>query len=179
MNKKAQVNGIVAFVVVVISLLIVAPVLMKIVFTTTTGTINAFGSSGIDPGNKSVNSMVYAKDKFISMFDWIVAFFLIFSIMVLLISSFLIDVHPAFFIIYIVAAFILILFAPTFTTVLDALWTNPAYAGAGDNNVVQYLPITNWIVNNFAMFILGVIALSGLIMFGKYRLKQTGGGTIY
>jgi hypothetical protein len=182
MNNKGQVQAIIAFAVVVIILVLIAPYLVKIVVAPVSKTSQAF--STIDPTNVSSDAINYVQNKFTSMFDWVIAIFFIFNIVLLLITSFLIDVHPAFLLVYIIAVMFLVMFAPMVNDSLGKIYDNPLgdpnhpFAGSGENNIMQYVPITQFIYNNFGFILLGVIILSGLIMFGKYRLgsaSQYGG----
>lgn len=171
MNNRGQILGIISFVVIVIILIFLAPFLMRIVITPVDKVTTAL--QGIDTTNKSSDATSFIRAKFVGMFDWVIAFFVLFSIIILLITSFLIDVHPAFVIVYVVAGMFLFIFAPAAMTALDTIY-NSAQFSVGENNVIQYLPITAWLKDNYIIFLLGVFVLSGLIMFGKYRL--TGGG---
>ena len=97
-NKKAQLDSTIVFVGIVLILLFMAPYIMKIVLTPVQKLSTAF--STIDPSNKTSNEINFVQNKFTGMFDWILMFFLIFNIILILITAFLVDIHPAFLIVY-------------------------------------------------------------------------------
>lgn len=170
MNNKGQILGIIAFIVVIISLVIIAPVLMKIVTTSVSGV--STGLASVDQTNKSSDAVNYIGNTFTNTFDWVVAFFMLFNIIILLVSSFLVDVHPAFIVIYIIAGIFLFIFAPTAMDAVKTIYQTSEYTSS-----VANLPVTEWVVNNFGIFLLSVFILSGLIMFGKLRYGSQSGGT--
>jgi hypothetical protein len=172
-NKKGQITGIIAFVVILITLILLAPIFMKIVITPTNKIIDSFGN--IDPTNKSVEATTFIQTKFTSLFDWVLFAFFMINVILLLVSSFLVDVHPAFLVIYLIGAFVLMMFAPTFMLSADRFWNDPAFIVEDGQNLGNYMPIMKWIFENFGLVTIGVIVLSGLIMFGKYRFGSSGG----
>lgn len=179
-NKKGQISSIIYFAGIVLVLIFLAPVLMKLVLSVS----QPFGEAmaTIDQTNKSVDAVNYTEGKFTGMFDWILMFFFIFNVILVLVTAFLVDVHPAFLVVYVIGVFFLVVFAPMVLDAIDTIWTAPQFS-VGDDNVVQYLPLMNFLRENFIWVILGVIVLSGIVMFGKYRLgsanQQQGGGNYY
>lgn len=177
-NKKGQVEGILTFTVIVLTLLFLAPILFKITLTP----LDKFTTSmmTVDSTNKSIESSSFIRGKFTGMMDWVIMAIFIFSIALLLISSFLIDIHPAFFVIYLIASFCIIAFAPSVMTSLDFFYGNAGTTASsnfvldenGVNFVEEYLPMTNWAYNNFGLIITGIFILSGAIMYGKYKFSS-------
>lgn len=179
MNNKAQVISIIFFIATLVTIFLMAPILMKIVITPSQKFSTALSS--IDSTNKSVNAVDFTISKFTQTFDWVVLFFIMFSIVLLLISSFLVDAHPAFFILYFIAMFLIMIFAPMTLNFLDRMYDCTSYQSVavcssygGWSSEIAYLPITKFIYDNFAVFILGVMFLSGIIMYAKYKRSDTG-----
>jgi len=69
---------------------------------------------------------------------------------------------------------------PYTVAVAEKIYSNPDFATA-PNNVIQYIPMTEFMLNNFGTIIVGVIILSGIIMFAKvkYFSSQSGTGGTY
>jgi len=177
-NKRGDAQSVIVFAVIVLMMIFIAPILLKVVISP----LDKFSTSlsAVDASNKSSNAVTYTKNTFVGMFDWVIVFMLIFNIVVLMITAFFVDTHPIFLIIYIIAAFFLVIMAPTILTSIDTIW-NMAQFSAGADNVTQYLPILGFLKDHFIAFILGIIIISGLMMFGKYKLgnAQTQGGNYY
>jgi len=174
-NKKGQLSSIIFFVIIVLTLLLMAPILIKIVATP----LSKFSTSmtATDATNVSSNAITTIKDKFLGAFDWVIMFVFIFFTVLLFISSFLVDIHPAFVVVYIMAAFVLVIFAPTISETFQYFYEAPFSTLEDGSTISTHLPITKFIFDNFGMVILGIIVLSGLIMYGKYRFSASGQGT--
>lgn len=175
-NKKANIAAIVSFVVVVIVLLIAAPFIIKIVIAPVDKFSDAMTT--IDGSNQSVEAISYIRGKFTGMFDWVILLLFLFNVGLLLITSFLIDVHPAFLVVYIIAVAFLVMMAPTFINLADRFYNSNILDDSSGVNPTDYLPMTSWIFQNFGIVILGIIILSGVIMFGKYRFGSSGAAPI-
>ena len=178
-SKKGQIEGIMAFVVITLVLLFLAPILFKVTLTPIDKFTSAIGT--VDNTNKSVEASSYIRGKFTGMMDWVIMSIFIFSVILLLVTSFMVDIHPAFLIVYIIAVFCIVAFAPSVSTALDTFYTDDGTTNSfvkdanGVNFIENHLPMTNFLHNNFGKVITAIILLSGLIMYGKYRL--TGGGS--
>jgi hypothetical protein len=93
------------------------------------------------------------------------------------VSAFLIDINPAFVVIYIIAMFVLVLSAPFTIGIAEKVYSMSQFSSGADN-VIQYIPMTNFLMNNFGAFIVGIIVLSGIIMYAKIKFSsQSPGGT--
>ena len=94
-------------------------------------------------------------------------------IMGIMLSSFLIRVHPVFLFLYIiflaVAIFVSIYLANTYETLVS----NPLFAQISAN----YATMT-WVMEHVATILLATGALSMIIIFGKIGQDNTGGGDI-
>ena len=174
MNNKGQITGIIAFAAIVIFLIILAPFIMKIVMTPSQKIISSL--EAVDTNNVTGAATSKVVNTFTSAFDWVILAFFVLNVVILLVTAFLVDIHPAFFVIYLIAVFFLIMFAPTFISFGEKLYDSSQFTTLPNGeNLTSYLPITNWIYDNFGLVIIVVIILSGLIMFGKYRFSRTGG----
>lgn len=184
MNNRGQIISAIFVIGTIVTLLLIAPILVKMVIVPS----NKFSTalSTIDPTNVSSDAVNYTINSFTTWFDWIVFFFILFSVIMLLFTSFLVDVHPAFFFIYFIAMIGIMIFAPLTLNMLDRMYDCTAYSSVstcssigGWTTEVAYLPITHFIYNNFGVFILSVMILSGIIMYGKFRWgssQNTGSG---
>ncbi len=164
--KKGQI-GIVSLVGVIIALLFLAPILLNIV-TTTTG---EFAEAINKTDTNAANAVTSIKDTYTSLWDW--ALILIFGLNVLLlfISAFFIDTHPAFMLVFIMVAFFTMAFAPNILDATDKIYNNAQYAG----DVAAYLPFMDFLRGNFGYIILGIFVMTGIIMYAKF--KYFGGDT--
>jgi hypothetical protein len=165
LNKRAAIGGIVAFIGITIVLLMLAPIILKVV----TIPLGKFPTSIAPISNQSAEATTYGLNKINSLFDIVIVAVFFFNILLLLVSSFLIDIHPAFLIVYIVAGFFLFMFVPAFEAIIGSFLDNPSFS-----DVMTFLPMTKFIYDNFAMLMLGVFFITGLVMFAKF--KGMGGG---
>lgn len=162
MNKKAQGgDGIVLFFVVVVGIILLAPIVLKI----TGAVITPFGDSVAAVSPTANQTGVYIRDKFTNMWDYVIVFAFAANVLILLVTSFMVDIHPAFLVIYIIAAVFTLLFAPTVYSTLDAIYspTGQFATEAGQ------LPITSFIYDYFGVVLLAVIALSAIILYAKFK----------
>lgn len=170
MNKKAQgIAGIISFVLLIFLIIFSLPIIMK----TTTTALNQTAIAMSPINNNSVNAISFASTKFASMLDWVIFLAFIGAVVVLLVTSFLVDIHPAFFVVYVLAMLAIVLIGPMFMPAMDAVWGSSTFATEAGN-----MPIMGWLEDHFIMVMVGVMVISGLIMFGKYRLGSANmGGT--
>jgi hypothetical protein len=164
-NKKGQIDyPIITFMMIVFGLLLLAPIVMKIFSSIQTPMSNALGnvSSGgaIAQGNfnKVMNTAINFWDKVI-----IAAFVL--ATILLLISAFLIDTSPFWVILYIFISFMLILFAPDIIGSLDNIYNSATFA-----TEVNALSFINTLRVHFGEFLVGIMIITGIIIYGKIAL---------
>ena len=159
-NKKGLIDGIITFIVIAVIALIIAPILFKVVMTP----VKKFGEAVRPISNESADAVEFGYNKFVSFWDTIIVLFIFANILFLFITSFLVDIHPAFIVLYIIGAAILFMFTPNYLEALTKI-----YSQASLSTEVGYLPMLNWIINNFGMILLGVIVINGIIMFVKFN----------
>lgn len=162
MNKKGQIDfPIVTFAIIIIGLLIFAPISLKIFrsfsssFSASLGNVSSGGEIAQANFDKVTGTLITFWDKVI-----IAAFVL--AVLLLFVSAFLIDAHPFFIVLYIFLGFMLVLFAPNIITAVDHIYDNAAFAGE-----VSMLSFMDALRNNFAVFLVGIIVITGIIIYGK------------
>ena len=179
MNKKGQVDGgIIVFVAIAITLLFLAPILIKVVSVPLQGFSNSL--SAIDQTNTSTNAVEMVRTKYVGLLDTVILIMFLILIVTLLISSFLIDIHPAFIVLYIMSLMFLFILGPSVLGSLTTIWEsdqfNDVSTPGGPNDIVSNLPMSQFILDNFFLIILGIAILSGVIMFAKF--KSSGGVSV-
>jgi len=167
MNNKGQI-GIVSFVGVVIALLFLAPIFLNVVTTTTGEFADAINSTNSDAA-ETVDGVT---DTFTNLWDWVLILVFTLNIILLLVSAFFIDTHPAFLLVFIIIAFFTMAFAPNILDATDKIYNSAHYAG----DVAAYLPFMDFLRSNFGAIILGLFVLTGIIMYAKFKYFGDGTG---
>jgi len=168
-NKKGQIDyPIIAFIVLVIGLMILAPVMLKIFTSIQEPMSNSFGNLSAG-GAVAQDNYNHVMNTGINFWDKIILFAFILAVLLLLISAFLIDTSPVWVILYIFISFMVILFAPDIISALDGIYNNPAFATS-----VARLTFIASIRDNFGAILVGLMTLTGVIMYGKVAF---GGGS--
>ena len=162
MNNNAQIEyPVITLIVVIIFLLIVAPVMLKIFnsfqtpFSANLGNITKSGAVAQENFNYAMNTGRNFWDGFL-----IFVFFL--SVIIMFISSFLIDVHPAFIILYIIISFVTILIAPDAIAGIGTIYSMSAFT-----TEASQLTFMSALLDNIPIILVGLMFLSGLVIFGK------------
>ena len=110
---------------------------------------------------------------FNNFWDFVIVFAFVINILLLFISSFMVETHPVFLVVYIVAAIILFIISPSTLEVVNQI---AGTAGTGaTGGFAQYessLPMLWYLKDHFAIILLSLYFLSGLIMYAKYRMGQ-------
>lgn len=163
MNKKAQLdNPIIMFVVIIVALMIFAPFMLKIFNSVSTPVAQSLGNVSGQGGVLAAENFSHVTDTLINFWDKVILFSFILMIILLLVSAFLIDAHPFFIILYIFINFMLILFIPSMTDVLDKI-----YDSAQFSLEITQLAFLDWLRNNLTVFVVGIMVLVGIIIYGK------------
>lgn len=175
-NKKAQSLSIVFFFVIVLSVFILAVLLMSMVNTI----LDPFKAQISLVSNESATTVGKIQTSFSNTWDYAVVILFLFNTVLLLFSSFMVDIHPAFLVIYIITLAFLFMFGSTIVGSLDTLYNPTGVFGTGNvtagGNALQHMPITSWMLNNFTTVILGIAILSGIIMYAKFKFGNPSGG---
>lgn len=166
-SKKAQIGfDITAIAIVLIFIFIIAPIALKM----TTSVTSKF-SSAINPiSNKSANTVAAIETKFTSWWDTVIMIAIVGNIILLIISSFLVFVHPAFILVFILMSMLTMIFVPQLLNAPDAVWSNQGIA-----TVTPNLPMTQFVMEHFGAILLAVIILVGIILYTKFQQNRTYG----
>lgn len=166
-TKKAQAESIIIFFFMAIAIFITSIIILRL----TNAVISPFQAQIGNFSAPAGAAVGYVHERFTSVWDYAIVFFFFLNIIVLLVSSFLVDVHPAFIIIYIFAVMFLFIFGNSGLYVLDAMWN-----AFGTATETAQTPLEQFVINNFNMIMIGIVILSGVIMYGKFRFSQGVGG---
>jgi len=168
-SKKGQVSfAIATFIAFVIGLILVAPIMLRIVGTVTGTFFNTMNESypaAVMPASDAVD-VVY------NFFDYLVVIGMVVNLILLFVSSWFIDTHPIFIVMYIMFAFILFLFIPNLMDATDQVWTHMNDASSMDpweDNTI-HLDFTDFIRRNMSLFSLVIIALTGVVIYAKFKI---------
>jgi hypothetical protein len=171
MNKKAQVQSIIYFTFIIMALIVIGLIVMFIINIPLTKFSSAIGNVSSKAGTNvsGINTKVG------SIWDYVIMSLFMLNVIILLISSFLVDTHPLFIFLYIIAVFLLIIFAPNVLVSVEKIWNNPQFATTS-----ALLPMTAFLKDNFIAVLLGIVVLSGVIMYAKFKMfGNTGIGGSY
>jgi len=162
-SKRGQSDLLVA-IGVILGLLILAPFLVMIVNVPLEKFKDTINST--DVGNAQASANVDSvRGKFLSMIDFVFICAILVNVILLLITAFMVDVHPAFMLIFIMLCFFTMVFVPEILTSVLTVWDKVQ----GQSEVIGHLPVTYFILNNFRMFMLAVMFISGVVMYAKIR----------
>lgn len=169
MNKKSQAESIIIFFATIVAIFIVSIILLRF----TNEVLTPFTNALAPVNNQSAQAVIAVHNSFTSVWDWVMVLVFLFNIILLFISSFLVDVHPAFIVIYVIAVIFLFIFGNQFLYVLDSLWNNIATPTETSQTQIE-----QFIINNFQIIMLGIVILSGVLMYAKIKLfpNQMPGG---
>lgn len=172
-DKKGQLdNPILAFAIIMVALIIMAPFVMKLLMTTQAGMSAGFGNVSGEGGVIGQTNFNIVLNTGINFWDKIIIAVFFFSIIMLFVSAFLIDAHPFFVILYIFTCFMLILFAPNIISIADKIYDNANFA-----TEVTRLSFMNTLRTHYAEFLVGIIVITGIIIYGKIAfMRRSSGG---
>jgi hypothetical protein len=155
--------GVVTFIGIVVIIIMMAPTLLKIV----NEPVDKFSTalSNIDPSASEAVDMAHSG--FTNLWDTVIMIAFLTSVILLFLSAFLIDTHPAFLVLYIIVCFLLFLFLPDIYDALYKVWGEFATESA-------MLPMTEWLLNNLTGVTLAIVILTGIIMYAKIKSSTQG-----
>ena len=169
MNKKAQIDyPIITFIVIVIMLVVFAPIMLKIF----NDVVNPFGAKVGNISAVAGVNVAVVQTSFIAFWDWIIIIAFLIQVILLFVSAFFIDTSPVFVPLYILVCILMMIFAPDMIQILDNIYDSPQFLLE-----TTQLPFTDFIRTNFATIILGLMVLSGVVIYGK--IKYFSGGMQY
>jgi len=170
-NKKANVDfGPIVLIAIAISLFIFAPIMIRVIGTTT----GTFFKQMNETAPEAVREASGAVDKVYNFFDYLIVIVLVINIILLFISAWFIDTNPVFIVLYIMFAFIMILFLPNLMDAVDRVWEKAEDMGEYDTweGSSMNLTFTDWIRRNMMMMMIVIIVLTGIITYAKFKLVE-------
>jgi hypothetical protein len=169
MNKNGQVTSIIIFFVLAIAVLMTSIIILRMTNSILTPFQAQIGNVSVQAGQ----GVAYIHERFTTWWDYAVVLLLLLNVMILLVSAFLVDIHPAFLIVYILAIFFLFIFGNYALYPLDQIWNQMGTSVEAPQTLIE-----QFIINNFQMIMLGIVILSGIVMYSKFKLfggQGTGG----
>jgi len=171
-DKRGQMEyPLIAFVILIVSLMILAPVMLKIFNSVQTPMSNSFGNLTDNGGAIAQANYNQVMDVGVNMWDKVILFAFILATLLLIISAFLIDTNPVWIILYIFISFMFILFAGDIVGALDGIYNSASFA-----TETAQLAFIGSLRDNFATILVGLMLLTGIIIYGKIALTSRGGG---
>lgn len=175
MKRKGQLDHpIIGFFALALGLIIIGGIFMKVFveirdpLSNSLGNITVGGSDAQAGVNKVLNTAI-------TFWDKVIVFAFLFGIIFVFISAFFIDVHPIFIVLYIFINFIFMLFGPQIVESISIIYDPLSGAYLGDD-VYNQLPFTIWIAQNFGIFIIGLMIVTGIIIYTKLSWNKGVGG---
>lgn len=168
LNKQGS-NSIVGFLVIAITMLILGVILLYIITAIFSPLATQFGTLNPEAGN----ILTFILNTFTNFWDWVIVLVVMLHMILLFVSAFLVDTHPVFTIFYIMNCFASILVGNVLLRLVNAIYDNPNFV-----TTVASLPYSDFLRTNFIYFYLGVIVLSGIVVYGKVRYFPAGYGGI-
>jgi len=161
MNKKAQIeNPFLTFIVVVIALIIMGPIMLKVVLTFLPAFSSAVGNQTAQAGT----NVTAIQNTFVTFWDWVLISAFLLAIILLFITSFLVDVHPVFLILFILFGMFTFMFIPGIIDILDTIYNDANFALE-----VSSLAMLDFLRSNLELILLGIYFVCGVIVFAKFR----------
>jgi len=171
MNRKAQIdNPLILFAVIVIGLLLIAPIVLKILREVQEPVSNSFGNLTGKGGEIAQDNFNAVINTGINMWDQVIAFAFILAVLLLLVSAFLVDANPFWIVLYILLNMFLILFAPNIIQAVDNIYDSAQFA-----EETAMLTFMDAIRVHYAEFLVGMMVLTGIIIYGKLAFFKKGG----
>jgi len=169
LNKKAQVEfSPVIVIALIIGLIIFAPIMLRIIGVTT-GTfftqMNQSAPVAVAEANTAVN-------KVYNFFDYLIVIAIMINVIMLFVSAWFIDTNPIFIVLYIMFAFIFVLFLPNLMDATDSIWSRMNSVDDDWHTGSMPLTFTSWIRENLMLFSVVIIALSGVVTYAKFKLTS-------
>lgn len=159
-NKKGQVQSIFYFFIIAFILFMSAPILLQIPMQIFDKLIPIAGNQSAQAGQ----SVSYLDTKMTNLWDEMIVLLFMGNVALLFLTAFLVDVHPAFLILYIIAVACLFIFI---MPIWDAV--NTIYANANLSDATAVMPLTKFFIQNFPIVLLVIVILSGVLMYAKFK----------
>jgi len=165
MNKRG-ISDVIVFVGVAVALLLLAPILLKI----TNEVLDPLESQLGNISSAAGEGVATVHDSFVTFWDWLIAIAFLVDVILLFVFAFMAGPHPIFALFYLIGSVITLMFAKYIAAPVSTIFGMSEF----DTEVLQ-LPIVNFIVTRFDIIILGIIIVTGIIMYSSF--KREGGFT--
>jgi len=160
-NKRGQAQSVIIFFMLVVAIFMVSIIVLRI----TNSVITPFSQVLNNTSPQGSQAVDKVQERFTTFWDIAVVLMFFVNVMILFVSSFLIDIHPAFVILYIFALIFLFICGNFALYSLDNVWEL-----VGTDVETAQTPIQQFILNNFNLILIGIFVLSGVIMYAKFKL---------
>jgi hypothetical protein len=160
MNKKGQAESIIIFFGLAIAILVVSVIVLRVANSVITPFQAQIGNMSVTAGT-AVNDV---HTSFAKWWDYLIIGMFFLNIIILLVSAFMVDIHPAFVIVYIFAIIFMFVFGNYALLTLDSIWNM-----VGTSTEQAQTPLEQFLINNFQLVMLGVVILSGIVMYSKFK----------
>ncbi len=161
-NKKGNAD-LVTWVVLIVSLLFLAPMMLMVV----NKTLGGF-SEVLEPiNNESAQRVDYVHNTFVSFWDYLIAIAFLIATLMLFIFAFMVDSHPIFSLFYGITALLMLAFSHYVMIPIQTIMGMDKFGVE-----VTQLPIVDFLVTRFDLILLGVIIVAGIIMYGKFKSTE-------
>ena len=168
LNKKGQALSLIVFFAVIVAVFIVSVVVMHF----TNSILTPFQSSINNISTVAGTNVATIQNGFNKWWDYAVVLIFIINVLLLFITSFLVDIHPAFLLMYVFALLFLFIFGIGVLGAVQNIYnlTNPDGSPGPFTDAVNNMPMVNWLLQNFSLTLLGIAILSGIIMYAKFKV---------
>lgn len=164
MNNKAQAQSIIILFVFMIAIFITSIIVLRVTNSILTPFQQQLNATGMTGSVEASGAVGFAQSRFTTWWDVGIVLIFLFNIITLLVSAFMVDIHPAFLLIYIISIIFLFIFGNTALYALDAIW-----GAMGTDTETAQTPIQQFLINNYSVIMLGIVILSGVVMYAKFR----------
>lgn len=168
--KKGQIDfPLITIAVLIVLIILIAPIVLKILNTFQTAITPAFAN--ITGGEMSSQTANYILGTGANFMDGIMIFLFFTWVIVLIVSSIMIDTHPFWIFLYIIMALLLVVTIPNVTDALDVV-----YESANFSSEVAQLQGLGFIRDHYGEILVGLMVLTGVLMYGKLSFFKNMGG---
>lgn len=165
-NKRGQFiqSDIVAFIATVVSILIIAPIILLTINSVSDGFSDALGNMSATEARDRVDGI---QNTFVTFWDYIIGIAFLFNVIAMFIFAFGVSAHPIWSIFYLITAVFTLSFSNYVVSPILHIFGMDKFAiEAGE------LPIVFFITQHFAVIMLFIIMITGVIMFTRIGRGQ-------
>jgi len=172
MSNKGEMDfPILTLLIIVGGLILLAPIILKVFTSIQTPMSAALGNMSDSGGVVAAENFNSVMNTATGFWDKIMIFAFFLALLLMLLSSFFIDTHPVWIILYIFLAFMVVIFSPN---IIEAL--NTLYASSAFTSEVASLSFMDWVRVHLGEILIGFFLVSGVIIYGKIKFFGASGG---